>query len=370
MVCDPIMDVTSKSQSYRADIDGIRALAVLAVVIYHAVPEWIPGGFTGVDIFFVISGYLITKIIFSEISESKFSFVNFYLRRIRRIFPALIITLALCLAYGWLILLPIEYQQLGLHAAASSVCIQNFLFWKESGYFDSAANLKPLLHLWSLAVEEQFYIFFPPLLLLITRSKKFIIGILFVLIIASFAANVVMSYQNRASDFFITTYRAWELLAGCVLAVWHLGKRPEKIRHANLVSSIGAFLIIIGIVAIDKNDPFPGWRAVFPVLGAALLIRGGSAWINRKILSHPVAVWVGLISYPLYLFHWPIISYIHVVESDGLKVWQIFIGVLLSFVLAAATYYLVERRNCVITKLHGWFRHLLALFWRWADAGF
>jgi hypothetical protein len=193
-------------------------------------------------------------------------------------------------------------------------------------------------------VEEQFYILFPPLLLLISKRKKYVIGILFVLMAASFVANIVMSYQNRASDFFITTYRAWELLVGCLLAVWHIERGVKGIPKGHLLSFFGFFLIIFGFYTININDPFPSWRAMIPVLGTALLIHGRSGWINQTVLSHPVAVWIGLISYPLYLFHWPIISYIHIVEAGQSNGYQIFVGVLLSFILAIATYYFVEKK--------------------------
>jgi peptidoglycan/LPS O-acetylase OafA/YrhL len=161
----------SATLKYRPDIDGLRAVAVLGVIIYHAFPKVLPGGFAGVDIFFVISGYLISGILYKGHREGHFSFKEFYARRIRRLFPSLITVILLCLAYGWLVLLPDEYEKLGKHVAAGTLFIQNMVFWQESGYFDTAANLKPLLHLWSLAVEEQFYIFFPPLLLLIWKRK-------------------------------------------------------------------------------------------------------------------------------------------------------------------------------------------------------
>ena len=196
---------TISKETYRPDIDGLRAVAVLAVVIYHAFPAALPGGYSGVDIFFVISGYLISGILFKSLAQEKFSFSEFYARRIRRLFPALITVLVLCIGYGWFVLLPGEYQQVGKHAAAGALFIQNFIFWQEVGYFDSAASLKPLLHLWSLAIEEQYYVIFPPLLILLWkwRNKWSTGGLLLILLIVSFIANLVMSYQNKASDIFL-----------------------------------------------------------------------------------------------------------------------------------------------------------------------
>jgi len=339
------MEQTNEKKNYRPDIDGLRAVAIIAVVIYHAFPAFLPGGFTGVDIFFVISGYLITKIIYQQIAENRFSFYEFYIRRIRRLFPALIVMLGACLLYGWIVLLPIEYEQLGKHVAASSICIQNFVFWKESGYFDGGAYLKPLLNLWSLAVEEQFYILFPPLLLLLCKFRGFAINALIIIAIASFVANVVMSYQNRASDFFITTYRAWELLVGCILSILHLNRGDINKSISQSISIIGCIFILMGFYFIDENDPFPGWRAIFPVFGAACLIHAGlSSSLNKNILSNSWVVWVGLISYPLYLFHWPIISFIHIIEAGDPTTLQLWYGIGLSIILSIITYYFVENK--------------------------
>jgi peptidoglycan/LPS O-acetylase OafA/YrhL len=335
------------SLKYRADIDGLRAVAVLGVVIYHAFPWALPGGFTGVDIFFVISGYLISGILYKGHLQGGFRFKEFYARRVRRLFPALITVLALTMAYGWLILLPDEYEQLGKHIAAGTLFIQNIVFWKESGYFDTAANLKPMLHLWSLAVEEQFYIFFPPLLLLIWKRKWPLAVILGVLMIASMIGNLVMSVQNSASDFFLTPYRAWEFLGGSLLAWWHYdkGHEEEVPLYREAFSWVGALLLILGMAFIQKEQAYPGWRALLPVAGTLLLMEGGrSSWVNREILSNPAVVWIGLISYPLYLFHWPALSFVHIVKGQdppSMYLWEA-LGV--SLLLAAITYHFIERK--------------------------
>jgi peptidoglycan/LPS O-acetylase OafA/YrhL len=335
---------------YRADIDGMRAVAVLGVIIYHAFPHALPGGFIGVDIFFVISGYLISGILYKGHREGNFSFAEFYARRIRRLFPSLIAVLAICLVYGAVVLLPNEYQQLGRHVASGTFFIQNIVFWQESGYFDTAANLKPLLHLWSLAVEEQYYIFFPPILLLLWKRKWPLVLILSILLVASMIGNLVMSYQNRASDFFLTPYRAWEFLAGSLLAWWHYDRGPrsrdgeEVPRYRHALSLGGVVILGLGMAFIHKGDPYPGWRALAPVAGTLLIIQAGrSAWVNRCLLSHPALVWIGLISYPLYLFHWPALSFVHIVKggkSDNITIWS---ALAVAFALTVITYYFIER---------------------------
>jgi peptidoglycan/LPS O-acetylase OafA/YrhL len=335
------------SLKHRSDIDGLRAVAVLGVVIYHAFPWVLPGGFIGVDIFFVISGYLISGILYKGHNAENFSFGEFYARRIRRLFPALITVLLLCLAYGWMILLPDEFRQLGKHVAAGTLFIQNFVFWNESGYFDTAANLKPLLHLWSLAVEEQFYIFFPPLLILLWKKPKILVPAMVVLLVASFVGNIIMSVQNSTTDFFLTPYRAWEFLGGSLLAWWHYEKNHEEDvpLHRNLLSWGGLLLLALGMAVIHTGDAYPGWRALLPVAGTLLLMEGGrDAWVNRKLLSHPAIVWVGLISYPLYLFHWPALSFVHIIKGETPEPRYILMALLVSIVLTVLTYYGIEKK--------------------------
>ena len=336
---------------YRADIDGLRAVAVLGVIIYHAWPWALPGGFIGVDIFFVISGYLISGILYKGLKanggEGEFSFAEFYARRIRRLFPALITVLLLCLGYGWVILLPDEFQQLGKHVAAGTLFIQNFVFWQESGYFDTAANLKPLLHLWSLAVEEQFYIFFPPLLLLIWKRKWPLVIIMGVLLIASMILNLVMSVQDSVPAFFLTPYRAWEFLGGSLLAWWHYDKGHEEDVpvYREALAWGGLILLGLGFTFIHKSDPYPGWRAILPVAGTLMLMEGGrGALVNRKLLSNPAIVWIGLISYPLYLFHWPALSFVHIVKGENPKPVYIVDALIFSLLLSIFTYYFIERK--------------------------
>jgi len=337
---------------YRPDIDGLRAVAVLGVVIYHAFPRIIPGGFIGVDIFFVISGYLISGILYKGHKQDSFSFREFYARRIRRLFPALITVLLFCLAYGWLIMLPEEFKKLGKHVAAGTLFIQNFVFWQESGYFDTASCLKPLLHLWSLAVEEQFYIFFPPILLLVWKRQWSLVLVSVILLIASLVVNLVMSLQSGVADFFLTPYRAWEFLGGSLLAWWHYdrGHENEVTTYRDALSWSGIALLVMGFAFIKTGDSYPGWRALFPVAGTLLLMEGGAgtigmgAWVNRKVLSNPAVIWIGLISYPLYLFHWPILSFVHIVKGESPKPGYLLIALGLSVLLSALTYYFIEKR--------------------------
>ena len=337
---------TMSHLKYRPDIDGLRAVAVLGVVIFHAFPTWLPGGYTGVDIFFVISGYLISGILFKGHREGHFSFKEFYARRVRRLFPSLITLLVLSLGFGWFVLLPIEYQYLGKHVASGTLFIQNFVFWKESGYFDVAAILKPMLHLWSLAVEEQFYIFFPPLLLLIWKRKWPLAIFLGVLLLASLIGNLVMSVQNVTTDFFLTPYRAWEFLGGSLLAWWHFdrGHEEDVPLYREGFSILGVGLLAVGMSFLSKDQPYPGWRALFPVCGTLLMMEGGrGAWFNRNVLSNQAVVWFGLISYPLYLFHWPALSLVHIVEGANPPEMSLWSALGISLLLASGTYYLIER---------------------------
>jgi peptidoglycan/LPS O-acetylase OafA/YrhL len=330
--------------NYRPDIDGLRAVAVLSVVIFHAFPNALPGGFTGVDIFFVISGYLISGIIYSSLDAEKFSFFEFYERRIRRIFPALILTLIMVIGAGYYYLLIDEFEELGKHVAASGVFIQNIVFLKESGYFDKASDLKPLLHLWSLAVEEQFYIFFPPIIILLWRIKKNLPLILSVVIVISFIANLWVSQKNIEAAFFLTNYRCWELLAGSLLALIKFTKSGNRC-FSNVCSMIGFSLIIFCMIALNNGDPYPSWRALYPVIGTVLLIYAGpQACINKWILSNQVAVWVGLISYPLYLFHWPMFSFLKILDIKENEFLYKFVALIISFLLAILTYYYIESR--------------------------
>lgn len=353
---------------YRPDIDGLRAVAILSVIIFHAFPTLLSGGFVGVDIFFVISGFLISSIIFRSLHKGDFSLTEFYANRVKRIFPALILILVACYAYGWLTLLPDEFKQLGKHIATGAGFIQNIALWKEAGYFDTASEQKPLMHLWSLAVEEQFYLLYPLLVISAWRLRLNVIPIILFLCLLSLGLNVSGIEKNPVKTFFVPQTRFWEILAGSALAYLEffkkslLASRPHKqslhsescstpsflARHEiainNTLSVIGLILITGSIFYINKEKSFPGWWATAPVFGALLIIKSGpQALPNRKILASPIMVFIGLISYPLYLWHWPILSFARIIES-GMPPWEIqLLAVGLSFLLAFLTYRLLEK---------------------------
>ncbi|SDD98707.1 Peptidoglycan/LPS O-acetylase OafA/YrhL, contains acyltransferase and SGNH-hydrolase domains [Massilia sp. PDC64] len=332
---------------YRRDIDGLRAVAVLSVVAFHAFPEWIKGGFIGVDVFFVISGYLISTIIYENLDNGTFSFTGFYLRRVKRIFPALLIVLVSCYAFGWFSLLGDEYMQLGKHIAGGASFASNLVLWSESGYFDNAAETKPLLHLWSLGVEEQFYIFWPLLLWFAYRRRLNLLGIGILVALVSFGLNLRQVKVDAVADFYSPQTRFWELMLGSILAWLTLYKpnfRAADARRAGAMSVAAALLLAFGFWHIDKRLGFPGKWALIPVLSAAMLILAGpGAWVNRVILSNRIAVWIGLISFPLYLWHWPLLTYARIIHSKVPAAPVRGAIVLVSFVLAWLTYRLVER---------------------------
>ena len=353
---------------YRPDIDGLRAVAVLAVVAFHAFPNLVRGGFIGVDVFFVISGYLISTIIFENLDKGTFSFTEFYARRIKRIFPALLLVLIACFAFGWFALLADEYKQLGKHIAAGAGFISNFTFWNEAGYFDNSAETKPLLHLWSLGIEEQFYIVWPLFLWLAWKRKFNLLTITIVVAIASFVLNIKGIKQDMVATFYSPQTRFWELLSGSLLAWVTLYKKDTfanvklKLDYwlsrivysekqeadgktlSNVLSFIGLLLLVYGFWRINKELSFPGMWALVPVLGAVLIITAGSkAWVNRTILSNKIAIWFGLISFPLYLWHWPLLSFARIIESEVPSRNIRIAAVIFSIALAWLTYKLVQR---------------------------
>lgn len=338
---------------YRADVDGLRAVAVLAVVGFHAFPERVGGGFIGVDIFFVISGFLITSILLRNLERGSFRFSEFYARRVRRIFPALIVVLSAVAVFGWFALDADEYSQLGKHVFGGATFVANFTLWNESGYFGGAAGAKPLLHLWSLGIEEQFYIVWPLALWLAARYRvNWLIPIAGVGI-ASFIANVLTVRISPLDAFYLPHTRFWQLMAGGWLAFNEGGTRrvPDPSpRMANALSFAGFAAIAVALRLVTKASAFPGWWALLPTLGGvAIILAGNRAWINRAILSSKPMVAVGLISYPLYLWHWPLLSYARIlVNPNGLRVIDpsrtIRVSlVAVSIMLAWLTYWIVER---------------------------
>ena len=336
--------------SYRPDIDGLRAVAILGVVAYHAFPAQFSGGFVGVDVFFVISGFLISTIIFRSLLADDFSFLDFYVHRVRRIFPALILVMTACFFFGWFVLFPDEYKQLGKHIASGAGFVQNFILWNEAGYFDVASEQKPLMHLWSLSIEEQFYIVFPLLMWLGWRLRLGFLPIVGTLAALSFGANLIGIGDDPVQTFFVPQTRVWELLAGALLAGLTLTKTLASApapagapRAGAALSLIGLLLILSGVFLLDKTMPYPGTRALIPVLGTLLLIAAGSTSpVNRRLLSNRAMVFVGTISYPLYLWHWPLLSFARVLTSEAPGLPIRLGAVACSFLLAYLTCRLVE----------------------------
>lgn len=328
--------------AYRPDIDGLRALAVLLVVIFHAFPSTLAGGFIGVDIFFVISGYLISSILIKDLTHSRFSIFTFYQSRITRIFPALILVLFSSLTFGWLALLQEEYISLAKHALSGAGFVSNLTLWSEASYFDVAAETKPLLHLWSLGVEEQFYLFWPAILLLLWKSGKRLTGLILILIMASFALNMYQSTNNPTADFYSPLTRFWELLAGALIAA-NARKINFKQRTTDYISVGGFLLLLIGLVTITSKDNFPGSLALIPVSGTVMLIASGElSIVNRTILSNRLLVGIGLISYPLYLWHWPLLSFSRIVQSETPSLAIRWAALAIAVFMAVTTYKLVE----------------------------
>lgn len=337
------------THSYRPDIDGLRAIAVLAVLAFHGFPDALPGGFVGVDIFFVISGYLITRIILDGLEQGTFTFLDFYSRRVRRIFPALALMLITCIAVAWWLLLPAEFRRLGAHVSAGAGFVSNLLLWTESGYFDTAAEFKPLLHLWSLGIEEQYYLVWPLLLFLLRRHVRRILWMVLLIAVGSFALNVWAVNRDASAAFYLPPTRFWELMIGSVLAYIHV-YRPQHLfanggRFSNLLAIGGAVLLAAALALLNEGRVFPGWWALLPTFGAALLIAAGpGTWINRTILSDRRLVFVGLISYPLYLWHWPLLTYARIYFGQEPS-WSARCAALaLSFLLAWMTYRFVETK--------------------------
>ena len=340
---------------YRRDLDGLRGLAVLATVGFHAAPQWLGGGFAGVDVFFVLSGYLIGAILLASLSAGTFSFSAFYARRIKRIFPAVVVVLATSLAWGWFGLYADEYRQLAKHVGGAALFVSNFILLGEVGYFDTAAQTKPLLHFWSLAIEEQFYLLWPLALFLAARVRINTLWVISLTLVLSFAYSSSVGRSAPNNAFYLPHARVWELALGSLWA-WAVQARffskalftrctPTAARGAREVASgLGGILVLLSFSS--------GWReaaqqyvaVLVPALGTVLLLAAGpAAWFNRRLLSNRLLVGCGLISFPLYLWHWPLFAAAHLMHPEG--VGMPLRGALLatSVALAAATYVLIER---------------------------
>lgn len=329
---------------YRADIDGLRTVAVMLVLVFHfdlfAVGK---AGFIGVDVFFVISGFLITAIIRSDLEAERFNFGDFLYRRIRRLYPALMATLVLTLVAGGFLFLPHRFEELAEQTLWSLLYVVNFYFWQNINYFGLQAGSVPLLHMWSLAVEEQFYFFFPLVCLAIWRwAPRLLLPAVVVGLLVSFALGLIFTPLKPELSFYLLPTRAWELMMGAVLALMVHG-RDMRGGWLQLMGPAGLLLVAASVVLYGPLTQVPGWFALLPTLGAVALILGGfapDAPTTRLMASRPM-VWIGKISYPLYLVHWPIRIFLQEHTLEFTLGWR-FLGFALSFVVAAGVYYIIE----------------------------
>ena len=337
--------------TYRPEIDGLRAIAVLSVVFYHAGfvvrgVDPFQGGFIGVDIFFVISGYLISSIILREMAQGRFTFLGFYERRARRILPALFLVIIVCLPLAWMYMFPKAMKEFAQSVIAAIVFGSNILFWQEDSYTAEPSALKPLLHTWSLSVEEQFYVLFPIALLILWKYARahivtiFIIGFVLSLGLAEWASR---TYPD--ASFYLLPTRGWELLAGALLATWEMkGLRDPSTAWAKIMPILGLIGIACAVMFFPDNMVHPGFWTMIPILSVMALIWfcGGEDWVSKMLSSKPFVA-VGLISYSLYLWHYPLFAFARITSVNALTVADKFIVIALSFILAGLGWWLVEQ---------------------------
>lgn len=329
-------------KEYRADIDGLRAIAVIPVVLFHAGYSFFSGGYVGVDVFFVISGYLITSIILAEIEQGKFTLVSFYERRARRLLPALYLVALTCVPFSLVLMPPAQYYEFSKSLVSVSLFVSNILFWSESGYFAAVASEKPLLHTWSLAVEEQFYIAFPLAMLAIWRfCRPRLLLIAALTAIASFALCVWAAYEKPTANFYLFPTRAWELCLG-VIAALLLPKRASKRR--GFLADLGLGMILASIVMFNEETPFPSIYALLPTVGTffVIMFADEGAFSARLLRLRPL-VGVGLISYSTYLWHQPLLAFTSFYFIEGPSGAVTAIAVICAFALAFPTWRFVER---------------------------
>jgi len=336
---------------YRPDLDGLRAFAVWATIWFHLFPSQLPGGFIGVDVFFVISGYLITGVILSDHERGTFSLRAFYARRIRRILPALCVVLAAVLAFGWIVLLANEYSSLGKDVVAAGIFASNIRLISETNYFNPISSRMPLLHLWSLGIEEQFYILWPLIIAVCWRSRARLIAATISLTLASLLYNLWCTPSDGILAFYSPFTRAWQLMVGSLVALLHrplatypTEDPPPLLSVSGVSFLLGCALLLTGCLLIHPYEPFPGWRALIPTLGAACIVAVRSpSRLHTWLLSNRLMVGIGLISYPLYLWHWPLFSYATILSSGEPSRKITYIIVVATILLACATFYLIER---------------------------
>ncbi len=330
-------------QSYRREIDGLRAVAILPVLLFHFDIPGLSGGFVGVDIFFVISGFLIGGILWDELCRTgRIDLIRFYQRRIRRLAPVYFAVITACLIVGWAIMLPFDFRALGKEIISSSVYLSNVYFFTQAGYFDSVAKEKILLHTWSLSVEEQFYIFLPLVMIVLASVRRWLPMVLCLLGLGSLVACILLTPISQTAAFYLFPFRAWELLAGVLLAIMGHKRGLSWDLHP-LLSWAGLALMAVGILTLDADQRFPGWRALLPVVGAVLVIANGRNpnGVNTLLRSRAL-VFIGLISYSLYLWHWPLATlWTYYFGSLG-PLWQRLVLIMLSLALATLSWRFIE----------------------------
>ena len=325
---------------YRADIDGLRGIAVLAVIWFHSGLPGLGGGFAGVDVFFVISGYLITSIIHQDAERGRFSFAYFYERRFRRIAPALLTVVATTSLVSFVLLLPNELEEFAQSAAATVAMVSNIYFWRMVNYFAAAAETVPLLHSWSLGVEEQFYLLFPAALVIAERARAPRLAIA-ALAVGSFLLCVVATIRFPVASFYLLPTRGWELMIGAALA---LGMVRIPKRYCDASGVLGIALVATAFVMLDDTDPFPGWLALLPTVGTAVLIASGPSAASSRALAYAPLVYVGRISYSLYLWHWPIFVFLRHWTADlDLSPALSLLGIAVATGLSVLTYHSIEQ---------------------------
>ncbi|HYP89923.1 MAG TPA: acyltransferase family protein [Polyangiaceae bacterium] len=336
---------TSRALRHRDDIDGLRAIAVLSVILFHAGVPGFGGGYVGVDVFFVISGYLISGILLREQDAGRISLASFYERRVRRIFPALFVMFFVTSVVGYCLLLPPLFKAFGRSLVAATLFVSNVLYYSESGYFDAPSEAKPLLHTWSLGVEEQFYIFFPLYVAVVWKYLRGRAVVLTALVTAvSFAASIWGVTRFPKATFFLAPTRAGELLLGALIAMAAFPAAKQRVTREGL-TLLGVALILVAVVAFSATDPFPGWRSLVPCVGAALLMHGGQlgTTLTAQALASRPFKFVGQISYSLYLWHWPVLmlaKYWAIRELSSLETATV---LLLAGLLSVASWRWVER---------------------------
>jgi peptidoglycan/LPS O-acetylase OafA/YrhL len=344
---EPAVPAAHQGHIYRRDIDGLRAIAIISVVAFHARLAFFGGGFIGVDVFLVISGYLIGSLVYREIRESRFSILRFYERRAKRILPALLTVLFVCNLIAFVLLSPLELTKYCKESFAAVFSISNIYYWRQPNYFNPGSIFKPLLMTWSLGIEEQFYLLFPLVLFLLHRFAKHRVAYWVASVsVLSFISCVVCLSIYPSAAFYLLPMRAWELGLGVLIAVHevqHDGPVQLSMVAANLLGWLGLALIVASVLIYTESTLFPGIAALLPTVGTACLINARCSFVNRKLLAARPMVFVGLVSYSWYLWHWPLMSFARIVSGGLLSVWRTVLLALLSLLLATLSYRLVEQ---------------------------